>query len=183
MNDISRFNSKIVDLLFEIKNTFGDKMVVFSYEEKILKLKSSFLSLVFASNIEGSDIKKHQQVVIDSKEALFNYHFAREVEGIDITPHEEIVLASNDLHLIYQFALNVKGVDIEKYRKIIEDSKNEDYIMLFRKYIDGSENKGVNMIKISGTQSYKSDKSNDNKMLKLDKILDKACNKLEKTNN
>lgn len=145
MND----NERVV--IREIKRLqqfgYSDEDIIKEFESKILKLNSVALSLFFAKNVKGVDVKVHEKVIIDSKNLEYNYLFAKDVVEADIEAHGQVIINSQDVKYNYEFACNVLHADIKKHGKIIRKSKNSFYqkkFMAFTKRDDFSQVQVVN---------------------------------------
>ena len=81
------------------------------FEERILKLKNPFLSCYFASAFPDSNIKKHEQVVIDSKDLACCFSFANSVPKADVKMLSKVVVDSEDIEYNKKFLFEVDKCD------------------------------------------------------------------------
>ena len=65
-------DENIKEIMFYIKavvqDSWGNKQAIILFEEKILKVKNPELSLLFAKEIKGANIKAHGQIILNSKD-------------------------------------------------------------------------------------------------------------------
>ena len=85
----------------------------------------------FAKYVKTADIKKLEQVIIDSNNLKYNLKFAKEIPGADINAHAEVILRSGDPDYNYLFATQIPNSNIMEHRKVIVNSKNENILNNF----------------------------------------------------
>ena len=86
------------------------------------------ITLIFVTT---ADIKKLEQVIIDSNNLKYNLKFAKEIPGADINAHAEVILRSGDPDYNYLFATQIPNSNIMEHRKVIVNSKNENILNNF----------------------------------------------------
>ena len=63
-----------------------------------------------------------------SKNALYNYYFAKEIDGADIKLHEQAIIECGDPAYAIEFAENISGADINALGSVILKSGTANYI-------------------------------------------------------
>ena len=78
---MAEMNKKVIDKIkndiLEFHTMYGARKVIEEFEAKILELKNPDLSYFFAGNIQGADIKAHEQVVTSSDDLEIICAFAQ----------------------------------------------------------------------------------------------------------
>ena len=106
-------------------------------EPSVFKAEGSFLTIPFLQGwvLEGADVKRLQERVLEIGNMDDFYWFARDVNGADIKRLQERILKIGSDYDCYYFAMDVKGSDIEllKYR---HDELNGQYSYEFNELIN-----------------------------------------------
>lgn len=80
-----------------------------------------------------NDVKKLEQIVIDSNNASYSRICAENIEGTNIERLQKVVEESEDAEEIFFFALQVKGADIDKLRNAIKKTEDNYYKEVFKR--------------------------------------------------
>ena len=120
---------KILEKIKKYCENYGAKKTILNFEEDILKLNSPNLSYYFACDIEGSNIKAHEQVVLESKDPEWCYYFALNIKEANIKALEQVVLESKKTVWCRLFSENIKGADICALEQVANESEypEQDY--------------------------------------------------------
>jgi hypothetical protein len=87
--------------------------------QEILASKDAWASYWYCHfNKETANIKKHEEIIINSKNILCCYDFAKDIPGANKQLLSEIVLQSGDLHYIGLFYDNI-DFDKTKYEALM----------------------------------------------------------------
>ena len=118
------------------------KNVEHIYEEEVEYI------IYFALNIEGANIEKLENAIIELKNARDIYKFARVVKGANIEKLENAIIETvtknvehiyeKEVDYIIYFARDVKGANIEKLENAIIETKKPFYIYFFALNIEGA---------------------------------------------
>lgn len=138
------------------------KKILSLIEEDILDRNNYLLSYFFAKVVPGADIKKHEDIVIQSGDmdiiidftynprvdiemmekfafesgnAFINFYIARDFHYISIEnfkKHENVVIESRDLHYNFEFA-KLPGADIKRHEEVVIESRDPFYNVKFAK--------------------------------------------------
>lgn len=126
---------------------FFNKLLMKPFEAVIIEQGNLLDIYRFARDIKCADIKILEDAICNSDrydKALYAYLFAY-LEGADVLRLGQIVIDSNDIELNYLFAKNIKGADIEAHEKVLLNAKNrismdaDQYCYLFAKNVDGAK--------------------------------------------
>ena len=116
------------------RNNYNTKL-----EHAVLDAKNPGLCYKYALNIEGTDIKGHEQVILDSGNVEWCYKFAKDIKNANVKALEQVVFNSNNLEYITLFALEVKGADIASLATKVLQSKDPHWNYLFASQITGAD--------------------------------------------
>ena len=85
--------------------------------EKIVLECKTFWSYDFALKIPETDIKNHEQIILELKNPLFCFYFAKDIPGANIEEHFKAVLNSENKYWLDLFIklINYKGTKIEEW--------------------------------------------------------------------
>ena len=112
-----------------VYNCDMDKLL--ELEEDVINRNISELSYWYAYKVDGVDIDKHENIVIDSRDLIWNYLFVRDVRQASIKGHEDVIVNSGDAYYNYLFAKDIKGADVKKLGEVVFLSKDPEYNYLF----------------------------------------------------
>ncbi len=117
----------ILEKIERYYKNYGTKRTKLNFEDDILKLNSPNLSYWFAKNIEGSNIKAHEQIVLESKNPKWCYKFARDVKGSDIDSLEHASHEASEHDYDFESLKTPKYLqeekDIEDIKHLVKTSK------------------------------------------------------------
>ena len=102
-------------------------------EQQILSYKDPQLSYAFARWVVGADVKKHEQVILDSGNLEWNLKFAKDVEGADIKSHEKIIIDSRNPEWCFRFATEVKDANLSALIKAIGNTGDDLIEQIYEK--------------------------------------------------
>ena len=147
--DYDDFIEEFVTRWVALKNEFGSQYVVDMFEDKILDLRDIYVSRFFCNHVNGTNIRAHGKIIIDSKNPYVNYHFAHEhKKTADIESHRKVVLDSKNPFLNLRFIIDIIMVldpnDIDKineHKQILIDAREEgkEYLKELEDHIDTRE--------------------------------------------
>lgn len=110
-------------------------------EDTIIAYNDARLCVEWAEiNIEGINISKLEDIVIQDKYGNYIYEFAKCVEGANIEKLEDAIIKTGDASAIYHFAREVEGVNLYKLRKALKATKDRYYM---NRWIDTFGAKGL----------------------------------------
>lgn len=93
-------------------------------QDLIIQSKDSLSCYNFAKYVKNADVKSLEQVILNNKDHWYACAFAIDILGSNIQALEEIVLQAKDPHCCLKFAKNVVGANIKAHEEIIIASKN-----------------------------------------------------------
>ena len=77
----------------------------------------------FAKNIHCEDLKKHEQVVLNSKDPFFCLEYAINIFGADIESLGNVILNSKDKKIIKRFKEETRFLNINHSSKVYQYKK------------------------------------------------------------
>ena len=116
----------------------------------------SYYTYLAAKNIPNAPIDKLREAVIKSKEPKENYLFALEIPGTleDMKKHEQVVLDSDNAEYNYLFAKNIAGNDFEAHKKVVLTHRNDEHIEMFNELINEKNIDEQQKSKIKKLENY-----------------------------
>ena len=85
--------------------------------------------------MHGLDIKEKERIVLECK-TTWCYEFAKYISGSDIKAHEQVILELKDSYYCYLFARDVLGANVEEHFKVILTSGDKYYLDRFIEEVD-----------------------------------------------
>lgn len=132
MNEIKEIDDIIIAsndanicLLWAQKNIEG--IDIPKLEDVVIQSKNTHYILLFAMNVKGANIEKLEDAYIEYENSAYNFaDFATKVKGSNIEKLEDAVIKKGEASNIYFFAKVVEGANLYKLRKALKASKSKD---------------------------------------------------------
>ncbi len=122
-NDLSNYKSYM--------NKFKER------ESFVLNCGNPFFVYLFAKEVDGIDVEKFEQVIINSKSAPLCVKFASFVKNADIGKLQQAVIQSGDIACCYNFLIEVKGADTKSLEQIIgKDNSFYEKLANYKRNVD-----------------------------------------------
>ncbi|MBO4246004.1 MAG: hypothetical protein J5892_04660 [Bacilli bacterium] len=171
-------NEQMIAMFKKVIADVNNEKAVKALEDSTILTNNYILIAMFAYEIEGANIERLQQIILDSNDLEAIYLFAANVKGIDITPFQDKILKGDyteecnhsyfhkdgcqkrkpteKLEIVYKFARDVEGADIEALQNIILNADyNNHYtedankvIVLFARDVKGADIDKLSMLAV-----------------------------------
>ena len=109
-NRIYTLSKRVMDKIKGFYEINGSYKTIQKYDSEVLKLNNPVLSTMFASTVNGSNIKACEKIVLEWKIPYQCYEFVRTVPNADIEAHRKINVNSDDVDTIDWFARYINSI-------------------------------------------------------------------------
>jgi len=84
-------------------------------------------------------IKYLESLILEMKNGEVSYYFAKKMDGTSIKAHEQIVIETNDANLNCSFAYDVRHSDLEKLADALLEIGDEDTLIKLDRHLRNVE--------------------------------------------